>query len=66
MKELFYRLWTTESYAVRSIRVLFVGVGTAIAAGQIPLPLWVGVVLSLVGAAITGTDSKSGIPEGGD
>ena len=63
MKALFLKFWTTEAYAVRLIRVLFVGVGTAIAAGQIPLPVWVGVVLGIVGAAISGDGTKSGIPK---
>ena len=65
MRELWQRFWTVESYAVRIIRLVFVGIGTAVVGGQIPLPVWVGVVLSIVGAAISGNGTKSGLPEGG-
>jgi len=66
MKELAMRFWSTESYAVRLIRVVFVGIGLSITNGEIPLPAWVGVVLCILGAAITGNGTKSGLPEGGN
>ena len=67
MTELFWKFWTIESYATRLIRLLFVGVGTAITAGEIPVPEgwgWTGPALAVIGAAITGgaDGTPSGIP----
>ena len=64
MKELFMRFWSKEAYAVRILRALFVGVGLAVTSGELPWPTWVGVLLGLVGAAITGDASKAGITPG--
>ena len=62
MRELIFKFFTVEAYAVRMIRLVFVGLGTAIVGGQIPAPVWIGYALGIVGAAISGNGTKSGLP----
>jgi len=66
VKELWNHFWSSQAFAVRIMRVLFIGLGTALLAGQLDglIEIWpvltvgilktVGVLLNLAGSLLTG------------